>query len=524
MMMPPPQQQRESSPAVEAYPPTRTEVEYQQSYLMMQRPEVPRQPAPNSMVQYGDAPLQFQSSPHEHHPPPRPALKPVSSRQATPGKPRRKSFLGGFKKSGGRGSSSGQQQTSEMPAMQYYSMPQAAPPAGAPVFLPEVGPSAPQAQQNPSPIPNVLPKSKPPARESDTNQTIVSDPLSVHDPNCPPAVSQLLGGGVEKNPSNHDPVSAYGTNWQANETAGCNVLGPVWDTSKSNKASTGVVEGSERPSAASSFVLEPAVPQVESQQAQAEATSESNPSPDVELSWEERTRQAWERIRSGLIVFGDPQETSSEALSPCCSESGATKKASEAVVQPESRPEPVLLPAVSSQKPGESEVSGVALPANRSVMNPDSSAHERHQLYMAGPYDPSKPHGILKQPSYDRRVTFGEPTEQFYDDAADETESYGTDLTAKRRRVFRGRKMLSALFGRGLSKANKLQDSGLPHLNTRSTEASSVTGAGSVSQDWDGGSQQNYYKSHLIEGSGYDPREPTSGAHNLTCHAGLSYQ
>jgi hypothetical protein len=151
------------------------------------------------------------------------------------------------------------------------------------------------------------------------------------------------------------------------------------------------------------------------------------------------------------------------------------------------------------------------------------------QLYMKGPYDPSKPPGILKQPSSDRRVTFGEPTEQLYDDLDEDAQSYTTDLSSKPKRVFRGRRMLSSLLGRGgIPKASKLDEYGLPHLNTRSTEASSVSGVGSASQEWEGSSQHqnSYYKPHLIEGSGYDPREPGRHIqpHNLTCHAGLSYQ
>jgi hypothetical protein len=521
----PMQKPRQQATTIETYPPTRTDYEYQQSYLMMQRQSVPRQPAPPSLVQYGDSPFAPeppQAIPHKT----RVALKPVSSRQATPGKPRRVGLLEGLKKAVvGHGYSSDRRVRS---VAQEPVMPLATPRGGAPVFLPDVSASpAPKVPR--SHIPAVLPKSKPPANEADTDNTQVSDPLSVHDPYCPPATLQYFVDGEASNSKEHDPVTAYGTHWPAASSPGCNVLGPVWDQT-GNKPEVEPTQSSRSNGVGDTGpVARPN--ETKPVQPQGEATSEAKPSPDVELSWEERTRQAWERIRNGLVSFGEPQETVSEVLSPCCSENGdAAKSATRGNgTHEESRPEPVLLPEIPMAKGNSAQGDAMELPVNRSLMNPHTSTQPSAQLYMTGPYDPSKPIGILKQPSYDRRVTFGEPTEQVYDDPTEDAQSYSTDPSSKRKRVFRGRRMFSSLLGKGgIPKANKLDEYGLPHLNTRSTEASSVSGVGSASHEWDNGSQypNNYYRPHLVEGSGYDPREPGRPfqPHNLTCHAGLSYQ
>ena len=513
-----------SSQGIQAYAPTRTDYQYQQSHLMMQRPGAPRQ-IPHSYVQA--PPPNMISQPPQRLVPTVTASQPRASPVQTvpsaapiyrqPAIQEASTF-----------SSQYQHPTGDRPSA---------------VILPQTG----QAHQGRS-IPEVLPKSRRaptqalPKEEvsASSNQTYhpTYDPLSVHDPNCPPHMMHVVNGGdgTVAAPT-VDPVSAYGTQWPPTSeqaTPGCSVLGPVFEQPVSDPTSTSV-NPSEQP-------LQ--VTTTEQQQTEGERASEAKPLPELELSWEERTRQAWERIRSGLITFGEPKETQSAVLSPC-SDCG-TSDAARASQTADSPPEPVILPENPPSSTGMpvSSDNTMVLPENRSLWQEAPSSAP--QLYApsdggAHPSTTDRPTGILKQPSYDRRVTFGAPTEQVYEDyvgdGGDDTESRwshddnGSRSPGRRRhRVFRGRKLLRGLFHRstkgGKQGGDKIKS--LPHLNTRSTDASSVSG--SVTQEWDGG---YYYYPHLIEGTMRDPREPpiqqsnqppvVQQPYNLSCPAPVYY-
>jgi len=153
---------------------------------------------------------------------------------------------------------------------------------------------------------------------------------------------------------------------------------------------------------------------------------------EAELSWEERTRQAWEQLRSGFTFETqkeekkDPEKKEAEEREPP-STVYDTLPYGDKVEQAKYRPDPVLLPEQGRQ-------------------------------------------GILKQPSYDRRVTFGSPRQQvFHQNPA---EMYAEPQ--KQKRTPRRKKLFGKIFHRGGRKGND----DLPHLGTKSTEASS----------WDAGS------------------------------------
>jgi len=181
-----------------------------------------------------------------------------------------------------------------------------------------------------------------------------------------------------------------------------------------------------------------------------------------ELTWEERTRQAWERLRSSLTY-----------------ESNSTEGES----QKQGEDQPKVSAAERDQPPSDT------------VSDDGTNA----------PQDAQKS-GILKQTSYDqRRVTFGAPTEQIYQDQFVPEEYY--DPYPRTRKVFKGKKIFTDLFrGRGKRRGDPSK-LGLSQNPTRSTEASSISG---MSQEWDAG---YYYAPTYSYESGAGIQAPVGG-HN----------
>lgn len=255
-----------------------------------------------------------------------------------------------------------------------------------------------------------------------------------------------------------------------------------------------------------------------------------------ETTWEERTQQAWERIRSGLAFestqeeittpldkheasfaltgsnFGMPTEPKS--MDPPTSEQPSILQSALALLSgtptKEAEPKAEATPPNSMQRPNQLLMQQYPPMMHLTYPHqvPPTQAHiqqyhaRNHQQYHArnqmlmGPVNVGnqqltlpqmqaqngmvypRPQGILKESSFEnsRRVTFGAPTEQLFHDFSDK------DLMSPpKRKVFKGAKILTGLFGRGAKQPS------LQHTNTRSTDLSSCPSAYSLTEEWDGG-------------------------------------
>ena len=296
---------------------------------------------------------------------------------------------------------------------------------------------------------------------------------------------------------------------------------------------------------------------------------------EKEVTWEERTKQAWERLRTGLTFETAKEETSAEektkdetaepslqtpaslpvtepdkkamdtpsdkkakdapteqpsllqsALAMLTSNPAKTEEVKGNESQP-SQSEPGAVPAthpvpmqsyppmmapvfpyqmMQGQPPMPIQMqpypvwNGMPLqatyqqmqlpmhPGSRPLQLPPGSPPLQMPMPQMMVMPQEKGSGILKQSSFDsRRVTFGERTEQTFVDDQDENL-----ISPGKRKVFKGSKIITGLFGRSNTDTNKQspskeQSQGLQQTHTRSTDLSSCPSTYTLSEEWDGG-------------------------------------
>jgi len=156
-----------------------------------------------------------------------------------------------------------------------------------------------------------------------------------------------------------------------------------------------------------------------------------------ELTWEERTRQAWERLRNGLTV-STPSVSDTEVKESDKKEETDEPTTGQNSVQLESNPGP-----------------------------------ETSQASLLQPVSPAI------SVSDGKRVSFGPPTQQYFFDHQDENLYY--DPPVRKKKVFRGRKIIATMFGR-----NKKHDMP-PEGKLPQSRSVDMTASNSASLSWDEG-------------------------------------
>lgn len=191
---------------------------------------------------------------------------------------------------------------------------------------------------------------------------------------------------------------------------------------------------------------------------------------ETELSWEERTRQAWERLRNGVV------ETFSSA-EPCKGGKNTEQEKTESgSIQPLNKEQAPH--DVQQQHVKQTDATPGNLMQSSSFQRDQPTPVPIPQLYQQQPVQPV---GILRN-GPERRVTFGPPTEQIFEDDQDENyfytvEPHGKKTKKKKKMKFRGRKILTGLFGR-----NK----GHENLEVKPSTSIDVTASNSLStEEWD---------------------------------------
>jgi hypothetical protein len=188
---------------------------------------------------------------------------------------------------------------------------------------------------------------------------------------------------------------------------------------------------------------------------------------ESELTWEERTRQAWERIRGGISAL--TFETSTDE----------TKTDDDHVTSGEANDKDEV-----GQEPSQS-LSDVLNQANSTsdMLQVTQPLHPSHTLI--------QPHDLVK------RVSFGEPQQLIYYDDQDENRSTMSlpGKSSKKKKQFRGSKLVGGVLGKVKSSLNKV-------TFTRSTSSDTLgslpSGRSSHSHEWDGSAiQHNHSMSSL---------------------------
>ncbi|GKY94728.1 hypothetical protein MPSEU_000438200 [Mayamaea pseudoterrestris] len=282
---------------------------------------------------------------------------------------------------------------------------------------------------------------------------------------------------------------------------------------------------------------------------------------EKEITWEERTKQAWERLRTGLTFESAKAEDASEvnnqiyksslpaiikepevkkeekaetaikdeqpslfqsALAMLTSAPGKEEtnevqdqvaEASHKVMPLQGSPPPVMQQYHSMQLPSYPST----MPMYAYQLPPGQSQHYPPwtQIPMQAPYHsmslpvlPGSPplqtpnnmvmpqmmmsqqtqSGASKHPSVNnRRVSFGGRTEQAF------TDDYDENLASPgKRKIFKGTKLITGLFGRNNGDQqkhapSKEQTDGLLQTHTKSTDLSSCPSTYTLSEEWDGG-------------------------------------
>ena len=186
---------------------------------------------------------------------------------------------------------------------------------------------------------------------------------------------------------------------------------------------------------------------------------ENTPTPAIEesavepeLTWEERTRQAWERIRGGISAL--TFETSND------------EKVNDDEVKAEDE---------SGQIEQSLSLSDAANQAN--TTNGVPLPHSAATLYAS--HTLAQPHEMVK------RVSFGEPQQLIYYDDQDENRSTMSlpGKSSKKKKQFRGSKLVSGVFGKVKNSFHKVA---LSRSMSSDTLGSFTSGRSSHSQDLDG--------------------------------------
>jgi hypothetical protein len=261
---------------------------------------------------------------------------------------------------------------------------------------------------------------------------------------------------------------------------------------------------------------------------QLDTASKPVPSDDnAETTWEERTRSAWEKLRSGLgLNFGDEAPKDDNLKNNTQTASTILNQTAGSQPQPTFLLSPPHLTPVQMQQLQQMSPQVTPLQLQQMIqliqmqqimMNQGTQSQGSLQTLTAAPLQssvlmqpenqsksPQLSHqrpGILKQPSFEkqRRVTFGSPRERIFHDGHDE--NCYPPSPKKTKKVFKGHKLIMGMFGRKNKGVSNQQT--LPSSSTRSTELSSNPSADSaesrdnrnitysLSEEWDGG--QYYY-------------------------------
>jgi hypothetical protein len=164
-----------------------------------------------------------------------------------------------------------------------------------------------------------------------------------------------------------------------------------------------------------------------------------------DLSWEERTRLAWERIRGGVeAAFNmEPAKQTDDKALASDSVSTDMKALPTQVNQPQQgQPTSENDKSLQKQLPSPEKLTHTTqLPLPSSQRNPISIVHR------AG----SPPKILRTQSGEMRRVTFGEPQEHIFYDDQDENRSqmtYADPYHRKKKRRFRGTRLISGVLGK----------------------------------------------------------------------------
>ena len=183
------------------------------------------------------------------------------------------------------------------------------------------------------------------------------------------------------------------------------------------------------------------------------AKDESNDEPEV--TWEERTRQAWERIRGGISAL--------------TFETSVDEKKMDEDVTPEATKDQNEVRQVSSQ----------SLPEVKNQVNTMGNVPlvPQHALYPT--HALTQPHDLVK------RVSFGEPQQFIYYDDQDENRSTMSlpGKSNRKKKQFRGSKLVGGVLGKVKNSLNKVAFS---RSTSSDTVASLTGGRSSHSQEWDG--------------------------------------
>lgn len=198
---------------------------------------------------------------------------------------------------------------------------------------------------------------------------------------------------------------------------------------------------------------------------------------DDDLTWEERTRQAWERIRGGMSSLG-------------------------------------LGTAGGASEP-DNEKSDAGSVASNTSRQSNATINSQGKLV-------KKPPGILKQSSYDRRVTFGTDQEHIFDDTQNEnipspasnsmnqSPVYPRSMTTsprKTKKKFKGVKIITGLFNRGNKKNREISQA-----FSNDTARTEIASSHSMDSNGTAGSSKLLYNVQY-QPAHVSPGDPEASAH-----------
>ena len=219
-----------------------------------------------------------------------------------------------------------------------------------------------------------------------------------------------------------------------------------------------------------------------------------------EMTWEERTQQAWERLRSGTIFETAKEDISTDEKAPM--QIRTTEAASKANEE-ENAPKSFFQSALAMLTENSMAKEDLALDGNSSVIGKQRTQTSPMILQNQYYRSPIKNNGIVRQSSFDqRRVTFGGESEQVY-----YSDSFSHLVSPQKRKVFKGTKIITGLFGRAdrkSQKSSKEQTMGLQQTHTRSTDLSSCPSTdGRGARQYHAGSMAPYVPS-IVDGGCLD--------------------
>lgn len=190
---------------------------------------------------------------------------------------------------------------------------------------------------------------------------------------------------------------------------------------------------------------------------------------EEELSWEERTRLAWERIRGGVEAAFNMEPTKPD---------GVEKDEDAENVQNPSPEGTLTSPEKRPQSPDKQIHESP--PKQQSTLQPRSPISIVQQRV-------GSPQSILRTPSSEmRRVTFGEAQERIFYDDQDENRSqmtYPDPNRKKKKKRFRGTKLISGVLGKMKNTAGKVNSALSKSTDSESSSIYYSSSSSSPSQD-----------------------------------------